>query len=142
MLSFPYTQLGAEMWMNQHNVSNPQDVIEQTIDEFGTEVPLYKIIQYYLFRPSDIEKVFNDPRHAKDIVEYMLDSEYFQLEGIAAELVELNWKKVALVAYVLQDDDGLLNQFFVASNSGCQDSISEVIFLDGMMEIVFEESNV
>ena len=141
MLSFPYTETGVEMWMNSHGIFNVREIIDQTIDEFGTELPLFKIIQNFLLSPGDIDIINEDPTHAKKVVEYTTEVELFQLEGVVQHIIELNWKKVALIAYVLKDDELSFNQFLIAAADGRHNEIAEVIFLDGVMNIVFEESD-
>ena len=140
MLSFPYTETGVEMWMNRHDIFNVREIIDQTIDEFGTELPSFKIIQNFLLSPGDIDIINEDPTHAKKVVEYTTEVELFQLEGVVQHIIELNWKKVALIAYVLKDDELSFNQFLIAAADGRHSEIGEVIFLDGIMNIVFEES--
>ena len=141
MLSFPYTETGVEMWMNRHDIFNVREIIDQTIDEFGTELPLFKIIQNFLLSPGDVDIINEDPTHAKKVVEYTTEVELFQLEGVVQHIIELNWKKVALIAYILKDDELSFNQFLIAAVDGRHSEIGEVIFLDGMMNIVFEESD-
>ena len=141
MLSFPYTETGVEMWMNRHDIFNVREIIDQTIDEFGTELPLFKIIQNFLLSPGDVDIINEDPTHAKKVVEYTTEVELFQLEGVVQHIIELNWKKVALIAYILKDDELSFNQFLIAAADGRHSEIGEVIFLDGMMNIVFEESD-
>ncbi len=141
MLSFPYTETGVEMWMNRHDIFNVREIIDQTIDEFGTELPLFKIIQNFLLSPGDVDIINEDPTHAKKVVEYTTEVELFQLEGVVQHIIELNWKKVALIAYVLKDDELSFNQFLIAAADGRHSEIGEVIFLDGMMNIIFEESD-
>lgn len=141
MLSFPYTETGVEMWMNRHDIFNVREIIDQTIDEFGTELPLFKIIQNFLLSPGDVDIINEDPTHAKKVVEYMVEVELFQLEGVVQHIIELNWKKVALIAYILKDDELSFNRFLIAAADGRHNEIAEVIFLDGIMNIVFEESD-
>ena len=141
MLSFPYTETGVEMWMNRHDIFNVREIIDQTIDEFGTELPLFKIIQNFLLSPGDVDIINEDPTHAKKVVEYTTEVELFQLEGVVQHIIELNWKKVALIAYILKDDELSFNQFLIAAADGRHSEIGEVIFLDGIMNIVFEESD-
>lgn len=140
MLAFPFTETGVTLWFDQHNISNPHEVIEQTIDEFGTEVPLLEIIRAFMLGPSDITDIISNPKLAKEILESWLEKGLFQIDGVISELVELNWKKVVLVAYVIFNEDACFDHFQEAVNCGGYDMISEVIFLENCMNIVFETS--
>lgn len=143
MLNFPYTQTGAELWFNHHEISNPHDVFDQTQDEFGSEIQVSNIVHHLVSFPDDVLKVYECPKVAKDIIRSMATHPGTP-SHIVNDLVELNWKKFAFICYIIADDEGLLDEFVLASDEIDDPSteISEVIFLDNSLSIVFEESNV
>lgn len=138
MLVFPYTTLGVELWSTQHKIEIGETVYDQLINEFDPDISLHDIIQYFLYRPGELENVFDDPFTAKKIVEYILDSFKFKIK--VTEDTQDSWKKVALIAYIICSDDTLLPAFFAAANETTDpsDDISEIIFLDNQLIIVFE----